>query len=97
MSEYNDNRSESDANENGCESDASYRPELDFRDNTNNEEIKKAISGSVISGLDSLECTRKRPQKEKSQVEATVPPQESCTAVASTDTCQAEQKSSPNV
>ena len=33
VSEYDDNRSESDANESGSESDASYRFELNYGDN----------------------------------------------------------------
>ena len=51
---------------------------------------------SITSAFDSSECARKRPQIEEGQIEAILPPQESHTATASTDTLQAEQESSPN-
>ena len=82
VSEYDDidSGSESDLNDSKCESDASYKPELDSGDNTNIDELEEDISGSVNFELDSSECTHRRPRIE-GQVEATVPPQESSTAL----------------
>ena len=96
MSEYDDSGSKSNANDSRSESGALYRPELDSGNNTNNDELKEDISGSLNSGLDSSECTLKRPRIQEEQFGATVPPQESYTAAASIDTNQAEQESSPN-
>ena len=84
MSVYDDSGSESDANDSGSESNASYRPEFDSGYNTSNDELEENILGSVNVGLDSLECTCKRPRIE-GQVEATMLPQESYAAAASTD------------
>ena len=64
VSECEDSGSESDAYDSESESDASYRPELDSGDDTDNDELEEDISGSVNSGLDSSECARKRPKKE---------------------------------
>ena len=96
VSECEDSGSESDAYDSESESDASYRPELDSGDDTDNDELEEDISGSVNSGLDSSECARKRPRIE-GQVEATVLPRESYSAAASAYTSQAEQESSLNV
>ena len=90
--DYDDIGSESDANDSESESDASHRLELDSGDNTNTNELEENISGSVNSGFDSSECTRKRPRIEERQVKATVPPHESCTAAASTDTVKLNRK-----
>ena len=90
--DYDDIGSESDANDSESESDASYRLELDSGDNTNINGLEENISGSVNSGFDSSECTRKRPRIEERQVEATVPPHESYTAAASTDTVKLNRK-----
>ena len=72
----------SEYDDSGSESDALYRFELNY-------EIMITFT-SITSVLDSSECTRKRPQIEEGQVEATLPNQESYTAAASTDTSQAE-------
>ena len=72
----------SEYDDSGSESDALYRFELNY-------EIMLTFT-SITSVLDSSECTRKRPQIEEGQVEATLPNQESYTAAASTDTSQAE-------
>ena len=65
VSKYNDSGSESDTNDSGSESDAPYRLGLDSQDNTNNDQLKEDISGSVNSGLDSSESTRERLRIEK--------------------------------
>ena len=87
-----DIKSESDANDSESESDASHRLELDSGDNTNINELEENISGSVNSEFNSSQCTRKRPRIEERQVEATVPPHESYTAAASTDTVKLNRK-----